>query len=68
MSRYNHFAIDNRERVKFSDLEIGDKFRCDFKGFRRNIVCVKTGLLSKKELRSGKEYTSVSDQFTVYKY
>lgn len=68
MARWNHFGKPKYRQILFSDVKVHEKFRNDlFKNKRRrsNIIMVKTGNLSYKELKSGKEHTAVSDTFIV---
>lgn len=69
MSRYNHFSPIKYKPVPFDEINIGQKFRKDlFKGNirRKNIIMIKTGLLSYQEIKNKKQYTIIhSDNFIV---
>lgn len=43
MARYNHFSKIQNQRIRFSELSIGDEFSFSDKPFRK---CEKTGELS----------------------
>jgi hypothetical protein len=71
MSRYNHFSKKEYSPICFGQLEVGEKFRNDFftgKRRRKDIVCIKTGDLSYKELKSGRDYKVFSSAFDVAVY
>lgn len=60
MARYNHFSDRKYIQILFSDLKDGDLFRKDFHAAgrrRKDIVCIKTGLLKFREVRSKKEHS-----------
>jgi hypothetical protein len=71
LARYNHFSPQVYQSVWFYEIKIGEKFRSDkFKDGKRrkDIIMVKTGNLSYKELRSDKEYNLISSEFIVSSY
>lgn len=71
MSRYNHFTPRKFQTIDFKDVKVGEKFRMDkHKGkiARRDIVMVKTGDLSYRELISKREYTLFSGILKVSHY
>lgn len=70
MSRYNHFADVKYEPVRFSALQVGDKFRmAKWKGkTRRYLIMIKTGELSYVELKANIENALFNSDINVYKY
>ena len=68
MARYNHFSKPKYKTIPFSDISVGAKFRKNFKPFRRDIVCVKTGDLEYTEQGNKKVHTPFCNDFMVYSY
>lgn len=57
MAYWNHFSDKKYNQIKFSSLNIGDKFRNDFfngKRRRTNIVCIKLSGTEYQEFKSKK--------------
>jgi len=71
MSRYNHFSEQIYSSINFGQLMVGDMFRMDkFNGNRRrkDVIMVKTSRFSYEELKSKKEYNTISSNFNVSVY
>jgi len=65
MAYWNHFSKYKHSRIKFSDLNIGDKFRNDFHDGnrrRKDIICIKIGSLLYIEERNKKEHSLFSSE------
>lgn len=73
MAYYNHFTGRKYKQIRFNDVPIRGRFRSDFfngKRRRKDIICVRTGELTYKEEKSGKErsYHHIDDNTMVYSF
>lgn len=71
MARYNHFSTQKYKELNFHSLAIMDSFRMDKRDGnrrRKDILMIKTGPLTYREVKSKKEYTLLNTDIIVHSH